>query len=1136
MIISSNKIRPIYPQQEINWQKTCSAINVDGYYNFYFSGQTGNDLIFKLKNNKIYSYNDDLLGGFNKNEIISFSGNIANQKLDLYKDSNPLYLGLKRQASGNILGFSVECENTNFNVETLLINGSQPDYYFDSNITYNSGEQIPVYIRNSGIYPIIVYSGALANTNYYSISGANNLTIPPLGTSNFYLINNGVFSNNLEVVNVNLFTNLGTESLYISLSGTLIDNTLFYIVLSPPVNTIFDTNRFIYTLTLANASGSDLSVALEYVSGFTGKYYAPIQRSNFITGRTVSGIISGSGFLYGNGTGLVSGFNNILNQFEFATGSGLMSFFRVANDQYIERTYNVPGSGIGDVFLLTGIPGTGYGQIVYSGYITYLGGTLTGFGYGNISGIVPDKKVSWVPMGDGTLGPAPINEDILDVICRLQPENCAEVRASNFRYQYASGTGFGVSFYNYEYTGIITGYYPSGDLTTVDLNKADVYVTGKFIDMFAVTGIVYATGGRKTGVFLGDILDFFEPGNWEVWKMWGGILSGKSAVVEWTGDQFNPITNTWSASGVTGYFIGKISGTGGVSICDLEFPELIPSGIPNAVRLFDFEKGFTPPNKMTVFYRQVTGDVIAPRNIGFKYLEWPNENSNFVIKSGTTSLHSLHPTGGRTRISRLGNTPSGSGRFDNVFQFPFYEGINEPRYYTGSGGDLLLISGNVVPLYKYKLNATGGKIPLYNGYKCQYLTGLNGTLIRKPLVCSNGSIDCIDGICENGICYDILKNSNGENVYDQDGQPVINRLSYQCEPLRDNFNNIILQPLIDVSGSIYVQSGSKVVKAFTLPWANTGIKTEMYLMEREMFVVSSGFFGWLEQIPVLTGRRYFEDYASSITGISGMGMMVNSCDYTYINFNVNGSGSQTVDFDFVADPENLLIFQLYKSGTSNPLINISGGYYVTNPMHLKANSLCDSGQYFGVLKFIPEVCFMDTGINIGTCLAFSHTTFTGCESNGYLAGKILRKGYAEFQLGLHVVGYFTGPRYKYLSSGVKASGIRWNVILEPGQTEAKFSFPIYPHSSLDQDVFGKFHFNIFSGIDNYPFPINTLGIEDQDANFVIQDMSGICSASVGGEGVQPINNYEVYNTQLGLDFDRPPQTPTLISWPFDCNP
>ena len=53
MIISSNKIRPLYPQKEVNWEKICSPYNVDGYYNFYFSGETGNDLIFKLKNNGI---------------------------------------------------------------------------------------------------------------------------------------------------------------------------------------------------------------------------------------------------------------------------------------------------------------------------------------------------------------------------------------------------------------------------------------------------------------------------------------------------------------------------------------------------------------------------------------------------------------------------------------------------------------------------------------------------------------------------------------------------------------------------------------------------------------------------------------------------------------------------------------------------------------------------------------------------------------------------------------------------------------------------------------------------------------------------------------------------------------------------
>ena len=105
MIITGNKIGSIYPQNDFNWQKICSPINADGYYDFYFSGQGANELVFKLKNNKIYSKNNYLLGGFNLNDNIVFSGNVSNTTLDLYKDNVPLYLGLNRNQTGNLLGF-----------------------------------------------------------------------------------------------------------------------------------------------------------------------------------------------------------------------------------------------------------------------------------------------------------------------------------------------------------------------------------------------------------------------------------------------------------------------------------------------------------------------------------------------------------------------------------------------------------------------------------------------------------------------------------------------------------------------------------------------------------------------------------------------------------------------------------------------------------------------------------------------------------------------------------------------------------------------------------------------------------------------------------------------------------------------
>ena len=616
MIITGNKIRSIYPQNDFNWQKNCSPINADGYYDFYFSGQGANELVFKLKNNKIYSKNNYLLGGFNLNDNITFSGNVSNTTLDLYKDNVPLYLGLNRNQTGNLLGFFIESEDFNLNIDSLSIYGEQPDYYFDSNLIYNSGDQIPINLRNSGKYPIVIYSGEIVSNNF-TVSGVNNFIISGNSSADFYIINNGTFSNGLETIKINLYSNLGTEILYINLSGTLIENNLFYITISPPVNTIFNGENFIYDLSLGNASGSNIEISLEYVSGITGSYYRNVQQTGFLKQRVVSGIVSGQGTIVNTLTGLVSGFNSLIGNFEYGTGSGLLSGFKIAENQLVSGYYESLGTGVGNVDFITNIAASGYkDNVIYSGFINYQGGFLTGSTILTGTGYILAQEKTGLISGIGSI---------------FQP-----------------------------WTGKIYASFNSNEYENVLLQSSLRYVTGTFsTDLTNILGFGYATGRRITGFLQGDFgANNFEPGLYKFEKPFAGAATGLT--LEPTG--LDPITAVLSTSTTTGFVSNTLFYNVVAQGCkiDLNF-DLTGTGIPASIRKIN--------NTGVVFPVKIFNTI--PINSG---IEFPNENLNFQRQSGNVVLYTNYPTGGRTRISRPGPTLSGTGFFSNVFQLPFFTG------------------------------------------------------------------------------------------------------------------------------------------------------------------------------------------------------------------------------------------------------------------------------------------------------------------------------------------------------------------------------------------------------------------------------------------------------------------------------
>lgn len=353
MIINGTKYREIYPQQAINWSTAILLPYTTGNLTFGFSGENGNDDIFKLKNGKILSPNSELIGSYQQNQRLYFSGNIGNKTIDLYGNNIPLYLGLQRQSSGDIRSIQYNSEDNSFvNLENLTINGTIPNisYGYDPQssgylpyLIFKTGDSLTYPIINNGNYTLSIASGYSENENYVT-SGLENLNILPNSSGNFYIKNMGYVDQFVEQIPINIFTNAGNLKFIVNALGQISQVDDYYIYL-----TSSDTQRVVnngvsyYELLYYNATGVDISASLQYNSGITGSYYRSTAAVNYLSGYVFTGIYSGTGIVTQQISGQVSGYNNIISGYEYGSGSGMASGF--VSGTGVPTLYTVTGSG-----------------------------------------------------------------------------------------------------------------------------------------------------------------------------------------------------------------------------------------------------------------------------------------------------------------------------------------------------------------------------------------------------------------------------------------------------------------------------------------------------------------------------------------------------------------------------------------------------------------------------------------------------------------------------------------------------------------------------------------------------------------------------------------------------------------------
>jgi hypothetical protein len=672
MIFSGNISRSVYPTKSgFSWSMFLSPSNYGKDFSVSFLSNSGGNFSVSVSGQEVY-FGENSFGGMPLEGVgAEISGNSLSGKHDLFVNGEPLFLGYS-QPFDYVTG--VGLSSTGELDFDFFFSSKQPEYAIEDQDSFYSGEGLAAKIVNLSDSPFVVFSGAAQDQNW-RFSGPLNLTIPPHGTGSLFF-ESSFFPSFSSSFPVDLFTNFGDLSFEFNAQFLSQPDKFFFIQLGPEISELSDG----FDITLTNSfynfqSGSNLVYKFEYFSGITGQYYGFIQVSNPAANRPVSGLISGEGFLTGSGTGAISRFNEYTQAWETGVGSGTFSQFKIASGNFSrEYSFDVFTLGSGRAPVL--VPASGaFSNVAASGFVSRAQRCL------EVSGIT-----GWMT-GRG---------DLIEV----QIDSSGNINPI-FEEFYSSGSGVGKVCPNVDFNSIPVYYdfAQVGEIIQRDLPSSVFYGTGTYSKFLVLTGAAPATGKRISGKILGDFSKNYEPGLWTFsrWGRYVGSLdsSGSAAPEIITG--FNPVTFEGKELEVSGILEGLAQGTFVALGCDFDVPTMKITGRAFGNIYFDENKDpvviyerFSPQVPSTFsgeHYLIDNSDYLINSGNFLGEIPWSKKEQSFdeegnpveLIYSGVLNVidsesllnqYGGTPTGGRIRISRLGNTASGSGWFLNPVSTP----------------------------------------------------------------------------------------------------------------------------------------------------------------------------------------------------------------------------------------------------------------------------------------------------------------------------------------------------------------------------------------------------------------------------------------------------------------------------------
>jgi len=319
---------------------------------------------FKFNNGKIFDPENRLVYFYDQNENINISGNISPNKFSYYIDNHLVCLNGNKN-NYTITGYYINTSNCTTNSEVRIL-GTEPAYSLNlSPIFYITGTNyLTGSINNSNNLSFEIYSGTITVPTGFTIQNLSN-----------YVTNTGAFSINhynlsqtqvederLYEIQLNLFTNFGqitqnftttgSYSGYVNVNLNLNDIT-DYFIRSGVQTAIGDYKENNYILNFDIISGSlrssptglnkNLFIKFEYSGGKTGEITGNINSSgskNF----TLTGILSGSGYLYGTTSLATTGYHALsgVNITGYISGS-VQDYLFVTGNVSMLRTLSMTG-------------------------------------------------------------------------------------------------------------------------------------------------------------------------------------------------------------------------------------------------------------------------------------------------------------------------------------------------------------------------------------------------------------------------------------------------------------------------------------------------------------------------------------------------------------------------------------------------------------------------------------------------------------------------------------------------------------------------------------------------------------------------------------------------------------------------
>lgn len=283
MILSGNNFLSISRQTGLSFNITLNPADLTEK-ELGFSG-IGPNFSIKLINNKIFDPNQKVISTINLNEAISISGDIFQNKYNLYL--NEKVISFNRSYNFNYFDHFYFKSITNTDISDLSIKGTQPQVTINIPNSFNVGENVNCSINVNNLSAKI-YSGQINDLSSGSKSSFVLSTLPNNGSGNFQIKTTGAiqdvdFKN--YPIELNLYTNFGTIKRYYNITGKYQEYQPFVElinIIDADNFPIGESGRSVYRLEYEISSGEniippDISLSFAYHNGYTGLEQASVQ-------------------------------------------------------------------------------------------------------------------------------------------------------------------------------------------------------------------------------------------------------------------------------------------------------------------------------------------------------------------------------------------------------------------------------------------------------------------------------------------------------------------------------------------------------------------------------------------------------------------------------------------------------------------------------------------------------------------------------------------------------------------------------------------------------------------------------------------------------------------------------------------